>query len=221
MPRITKAIYGGYQGDVLIGIVTFGGGTRPSDTIRVMFPSLITSDYFEVGKMCLRDDAPKNSESEFLCRAIKRVKADFPALKLIFSWSDGMWGKAGYIYQASNFLYGGFIWTDAYVNSKGTRIHPRQSNKWKKSVGLSVRAGIKTDRPNYADMYAYGLKHYSGKMFRYCRFVCDAKEQRRLLDESSFTWTREYPKDADLEWKRHTLWGKVPCLQPTLTGALA
>ena len=37
----------------------------------------------------------------------------------------GRWfvGKPGFVYQAANFLYGGFIWTQIYINNKGEKIH--------------------------------------------------------------------------------------------------
>ena len=36
-----------------------------------------------------------------------------------------MVGKAGYVYQASNFLYGGYSETDTYVTKDNERVHPR------------------------------------------------------------------------------------------------
>ena len=37
------------------------------------------------------------------------------SVKYLYTWADGIVGKVGYVYQAGNFLYGGFIWSDVYV----------------------------------------------------------------------------------------------------------
>ena len=101
MPRITKLAIGGFREDSLVAGVSFGYGSRPRHTIQKLFPSLDTKDYLEIGKMCLDDREPKNSESWFLARAISITRKQFPAVKLIFTWADALWGKPGYIYQAS------------------------------------------------------------------------------------------------------------------------
>ena len=71
MPRLTKHYLGCYVDDKLVGGLTFGWGTRPKHTIQKMFPELDTKDYFEIGKMALIEDMPRNSESRMLKLAIK------------------------------------------------------------------------------------------------------------------------------------------------------
>ena len=34
-------------------------------------------------------------------------------------------GKVGYVYQGSNFKYGGEYWTDVYMTKTGEKVHPR------------------------------------------------------------------------------------------------
>lgn len=220
MPRITKACYGGFRDDDLVASISFGWGSRPRHTIQRLFPSLNTKDYLEIGKMCLRDDQPPSSESMFMSTAFWMVCKKFPEIKLIFTWADGIWGKPGYVYQASNFLYGGFIWTDVYQSRDGRRIHPLQLQ----SVMGSYLRG---QRPNAIEMAERGWKHYFGKQFRYVKFVCDRVEKRRLLAESAaagFTWTDTragYPKHQDLEWKVSQAGVKVICEQPVFTGTIS
>ena len=49
MPRLTKYYFGYYKKDKLVGVITFGWGTRPKHTIQKLFPSLDTKDYYENG----------------------------------------------------------------------------------------------------------------------------------------------------------------------------
>jgi len=46
---------------------------------------------------------------------------------MLYTLADGIVGRIGYVYQASNFLYGGFFWTDVYMGADGEKIHPRSA----------------------------------------------------------------------------------------------
>jgi hypothetical protein len=204
LPRLNKVFLGGFtEEDELVATITLGWGVRPVHTIKKLFPSLDSKDYYEIGKMCLDDKMPRNSESQFLSKCSKYVKANYPQIKIIFTWADGMLGKAGYVYQASNYLYGGFIWTDTYFTSEGEKVHPRMTGK----IG---------GRPNKEFMEEHNWKHYRGKQFRYIYFLCDKKEKKRLLAESSFKWQiNNAPKETELEWKVKTPNGWEFCSKPT------
>jgi len=135
MPKLDKVILGLFQNDALVGCITFGWGVRPLDTIKKLFPSLESKDYLEIGKLCMLDELPKNSESRFITAAMRFLKQLRPELKLVFTWADAIWGKPGYIYQASNFLFGGSISSEAYRTKEGARLHPRQLHKYLMSIG--------------------------------------------------------------------------------------
>ena len=90
---------------------------------------LDTKDYYEIGKMCMKPEMPKNSESQMLSGVINWMKKHCPEKKFLYTWADGIMGKPGYVYQAANFLYGGFIWTQIYISDKGEKIHPRSSKR--------------------------------------------------------------------------------------------
>jgi hypothetical protein len=216
MPRITKACFGGFRNDKLVAAISFGWGSRPLHTVQRMFPSLGTTDYLEIGKMCLVNEEPKNRESQFMATAIYLLRKQFSALKLIFTWADGLWGKPGYIYQASNFLYGGFIWTDVYQTEKGERLHPLQLQAERRRQGALTL--LRTKRPSTERLQLMGWSHIFGKQFRYVKFLCGKEEEQRLLSESPFQWSRSYPKQADVEWKMSVDGNRVPCSQPCFTG---
>ena len=51
MPRLTKHYLGVYNKEELAGVLTLGWGTQPLQTIRKLFPPLVSQDYYEIGKM--------------------------------------------------------------------------------------------------------------------------------------------------------------------------
>ena len=127
LPRINKHFVGFYLGKELVGVVTLGYGTRPRHTIKKLFPSLDTKDYLEIGRMCMTDDMPRNSESQMIKALTRWIRQNLD-IKVLFTWSDGMLGKVGYVYQACSFEYCGFYETDMYLKD-GIKIHPRQTKK--------------------------------------------------------------------------------------------
>lgn len=200
MPKLTKHYLGAYQDDELVGILTLGWGTNPMGTIKKMFPNLTTEHYYEIGKMCMDDSMPRNSESQMMSATIHWMKKNTPEKMYLYTWADGIVGKPGYVYQAGNFLYGGFIWSDVYVTESGEKVHFRTiQRKMKKEMG---RDDLKYGpRPNDAKMGELGFSRVWGKQFRYIYPI--TKKARRYLkgDESSMDWTLPYPKGDDLEWK--------------------
>ena len=185
---------GVFVGDELQGVITFGWGTRPKHTIRVLFPDLDTKDYFEIGKMCMDDSMPRNSESQMLRHSVRWLKEN-TNIKYLFTWADGIVGKVGYVYQAANFLYGGYSETDLYVTENGEKVHPRTMqgllpNKDGKKYG---------HRPNYEQRIELGLKRVKGKQYKYIYPI--NKKDRKYLQNSTVDWTLNYPKQDNLEWK--------------------
>jgi hypothetical protein len=195
MPKLTSVCFGGEISGELVAIMTLGWGVRPLHTIRKLFPGLEPKDYFEIGKMCLIDDLPRNSESFFMSKVVKEVRRLYPEKKLIFTWADGIMGKPGYVYQAANFYYGGFIWTDTYVTDEGEKVHPRTS----KAIIRAAGGNQERTRPTPQQLRDLSIKHYRGKQFRYVYFLRDEKQ---LMKDSTVKWRRsDYPKDSDLEWR--------------------
>src|SRR5689334_8726408 len=99
MPRLTKHFLGIHLNEVLVGVLTLGWGTQPLATIRKLFPTLTTKDYYEIGKMCMDPSMPRNSESQMLSSVISWMKVNTPERKFLFTWADGIVGKVGYVYQ--------------------------------------------------------------------------------------------------------------------------
>ena len=195
LPRLTKHYCGYFVEDELKGVITFGWGTRPKHTIQKLFPTLDTKDYYEIGKMCMDESMVRNSETQMLSVALAWLKKKEPDLKYLFTWADGLVGKPGYVYQAFNFLYGGYIWTDTYVTEKGEKVHTR-TIQGKLPNPKNYKYG---SRPNPKQLNELKLSRVWGKQFRY--ILPMSKKMRKFLKQSTVEWNLNYPKDKDLEWK--------------------
>lgn len=197
LPKLNKHFLGFFLEDELVGVVTLGWGTRPRHTIQRMFPSLDTKDYLEIGRMCMKDEMPRNSESQMLSQLVKWMKLNLLEIKVLFTWADGMVGKVGYVYQASNFIYAGYSGGEMYMKD-GVKLHVRQMKSF------LVPSGVKDDRitvrPTLEQMRKYNIQHFKGKQYRYLLFLCDKKEKKRLLEECLIDLTLPRPKDDDLSW---------------------
>jgi len=178
----------GYRDDLgWAAMAIWGWGTRPRHTIQKLFPSLDTSDYWELCRLCARDELPRNTESAFIAQCTRWFREHQPAKKVLFSWADGIRGKPGYVYQGSNWLYGGYITTEIYLTPSGEPVHPRL---------MITRFGTRA-KSTWTGM---GLRKVRGRQFRYVFFVCSHRERKRLLAESTVSWSRKYPKIGDMVW---------------------
>lgn len=202
LPKINKHFLGCFLGGELVGIVTLGYGTRPRHTIQKIFPSLDTGDYYEIGRMCMTDDMPRNSESQMLSKVCRWIRENEPNIKVLFTWADGSMGKPGYVYQACSFLYAGYITTDFYAID-GMKIHVRSMRALLKKDPNDKRITI---RPTREQMREMGIDHYRGRQFKYLKFLCSKKEKKRLLSECLIEFG-EYPKESALEWQRYDVDG--------------
>lgn len=211
LPKLNKHFIGFYLNDELVGVVTLGWGTRPLHTIKKIFPSLETKDYYEIGRMCMTEEMPRNSESQMISKLIKWIKQNEPSIKILFTWADGVMGKPGYVYQSCSFLYGGYSLTDIYLKD-GIKIHPRQTRALFIKDENDTR---KTIRPTYEQMQENNMIHIRGKQFKYLTFLCNKKTKKKLLKECLLDLNINYPKEDALEWEQQVGKGRwKKCSKP-------
>lgn len=198
MPRHTKHYLGCFMEEKLVGGISLGWGTQPKNTITKLFPTLDTKDYYEIGKMVMLDEMPRNSESQMLSEMIKWIKSNLD-IQFLYTWADGIVGKPGYVYQAANFYYGGFIWTDVYISKDGEKIHPRTTKDLcKENAIFEGKEKVFWLTPEFCK--TKGIKRYRGKQFRYIYPL--NKKSKKLLSSSTVNWNISgFPKDCDLTWK--------------------
>tara|TARA_Y100001973_G_C5172482_1_gene319909 strand:- start:641 stop:1426 length:786 start_codon:yes stop_codon:yes gene_type:complete len=200
LPKLTKHWLGGFVEDELVAVLTLGWGTQPKQTIKKLFPHLDTKDYFEIGKMCLTDEMPKNSETQFL-KMVKKWIQENTDIDLLYTMADGIMGKAGYVYQAFNFFYGGKFRTAVYRDTiTGEKIHPRTARKLCEENAIFLqKERVHWLTPDY--MKTKNLERIDGLMFRY--MLPMNKKAKKHFKKSTVDWTLNYPKHKDIEfWKQ-------------------
>ncbi len=217
MPKLTKHWLGVYKGEDLVGVITLGWGTKPMHTIqKIVSKDLGSRDYYEIGKMCMLDSEPRNSETQMLSQVVKWIKQNQPQVSFLYTLADGIMGKCGYVYQAANFYYGGEYWTDSYMSSKGEKVHPRTTRQlckdnWKwhydeDSIGFKqsfkdnhdnkvqeFHSGVRSKAPKEQVFWLtpefmnhLGMKKIKGKMFRYIYPL--SKKAKKILKKSEVDW---------------------------------
>lgn len=216
LPRLNKYYLGFYRDKTLCGVVTLGWGTQPLQTIRKLFPdhALQTKDYLEIGKMCFLPSENGNGHfgSLALSALIKWVRQETDCL-FLYTLADGIMGKCGYVYQASNFQYVGSFTTSVYRDSlTGEKIHPRSAR-----LLLEENAAFDGVAKRYWLTFGYcqykGIEKINGRMFRYLYPL--TKRGRRILQSYPEYQGLTYPKDKDLFYSMRSAPGTyIPIQQP-------
>jgi hypothetical protein len=199
MPRLTKHFLGFFLRNELKGVLTLGWGTQPRQTINKMFPGLESKDYYEIGKMCLSPDLneTKSAGSQMVSATIGWMKKNTNCL-FLYTMADGIMGKCGYVYQASNFYFGEKYWTPVYLMENGEKLHPRSTKDLCKEN--AIFSGKEKIFWMTSDFMKYkGIKKIHGYMFRYI-YPLNKKAKKLMKNKSTLKWGRGYPKDKDLEW---------------------
>lgn len=214
VPGCTEIFTGFYLDGRLVGMITLGWGTDPRGIIHALWDELDTKDYWEIGRMCMTEDMPRNSESQMISALCKWIKVNFPQKKVLFTWADGMLGKVGYVYQACSFYYAGYSDTDIYLRN-GIKYHHKGMNRFfKREEGDTRRCLTFT----YEEFTSLGFEHYKGKQLKYLHFLCGKTEKKHLMKTCKYRLTQDYPKEDFLKWKKQTGQGKwQECGKPPYT----
>ena len=211
MPAITKHYLGFFLDGDLKGALTLGWGTKPRHTFNKMFPNVgilekedgkfvhdIKDWYYEIGKMCLSTELNHNrgAGSQMVSATIKWLKNNTKC-QFLYTMADGIMGKCGFVYQASNFYYGEKYFTSVYLMENGEKLHPRTSKDLcmenAKFSGKEKVFWMTTDF-----MIHKGIRRIDGLMFRYLYPL--NKKAKRMMKQSSMDWDKNYPKSKNLEW---------------------
>ena len=202
LPRLTKHYLGFFQDDRLVGVVTLGWGTQPLQTIKKILYNhdVVSADYFEIGKMCF---LPEMNESNFGSSAMKVLiqwMKENTNVRFVYTLADGIMGKCGYVYQASNFTYLGSFKTDVYMDRvTGEKMHPRSIKDLHEENGRMLgRKKVFWLTPEFCEIK--GIDRIRGLMFRYI-FPLDKRSRKMLYSYTEYRGVK-YPKDDDLRFER-------------------
>ena len=115
--------FGVFYTNILYGCISFG---PPSawETVYGIFKNKDQHDIFEIKRLALSNELPKNSESRVIAIAIKLLKR-ITKIKAIITYADSRVGHTGIIYRASGFKYLGLtvpkkdFWVDGKIQERG------------------------------------------------------------------------------------------------------
>lgn len=181
--------YGLFNKDELIGVCAFA--TPCSEAVRAsIFGEAYKNRVTELHRLHIKDDTPKNTESWFISRCLKRLKADKPEIWAVISFSDLSAGHTGVIYRAANaYFLGTSQRKQFYYDTDGRLRHPRQCGVNIKPEEAS-RLGWVPVRREPKNRYLFLLpdnrKHREQliKLTNY-RSMLSSEEQRRIKQCSS------------------------------------
>jgi hypothetical protein len=119
-------IYGLFEDETLIGVLMIANPC--SENVKKSIFGLELKDKVrELHRLAIIDDTPKNTESWFISRVLKKLREDRPDLWGIVSFADTTIKHNGTIYQATNAIfYGKSAKSTFYLDGDRLR-HPRQN----------------------------------------------------------------------------------------------
>ena len=207
MPRLTKHYLGvlNRNGEIE-SVVTLGWGTQPLQTIQKIFPgsNYKSQDYLEIGKMCFRPELNNsNYGSQFISALVRWMKQNTNC-SFLYTLADGIMGKCGYVYQASNFVYVGSFKTSVYYDREtGEKIHPRSAAQLcKENAQFCHRDKIYWLTYDFCEHKK--IDKIQGLMFRY---ILPLNKVAKGALQKQYA-SMKYPKDEDLYFERRVSNGK-------------
>lgn len=158
------------------GVIIYG--VPPSSTLlRGICGPEEYQNVYELNRLWVSDDMPKNTESFFMAQTFKHLDRE-----IIVSYADSSQNHIGYVYQATNWLYTGTSakFKDPMVKGLEHQHHATYAHGMNKKQLLEKYG----DRLYYVDR---PLKH------RYIIFICDKRRKRQLRKKLKYV-VKPYPK---------------------------
>lgn len=121
--------FGVWEDKIFIGAIVFGRGAN--NNMHKPY-NMQMNECCELTRVALTKHV--FPVSQMVAIAIKQLKANSPALRLIISYADPAQGHEGKIYQAMNWLYEGTVSCTPKYLLNGKWVHARQANSIRGSV---------------------------------------------------------------------------------------
>lgn len=93
-PKLTQITFG-LKRRKLIGVITY---SLPVNELKSRFGE----NTWELSRLVLWDEIPKNGESFFIGASIRYIKRWYPSVKTLIAFADPKEGHSGIVYKASN-----------------------------------------------------------------------------------------------------------------------
>ena len=175
LPMIMFA-FGLYEGDKLIGVVTYGLPGSPM-VARGICGKEQESIVVELNRLCLLDN-DKNQASFLVANSMKLL----PKPTIVISYADTGQGHVGYVYQACNFIYLGLSVKRTNWNIKG------QEHKHNRHLAQGMTLELLKEK--FKDNFYYSER---SQKHRYV-FICGNKYQKKQLNSLLKYEVQPYPK---------------------------
>jgi hypothetical protein len=133
----------------MVGVIVYGQTTKPQDYEEIAVDAegnslLQKNEVFELLRLYLKPEAKQIPELSNLASYViglgnKKIKQDYPELKVVITRADSGQGHTGSIYQATNAIYLG--------KSKDTkRLWDKKENKWVYRLPQIKKYGFETGK---------------------------------------------------------------------------
>jgi len=157
MPSVSHS-FGLFDGERLIGVVTFGLPASPS-LCNGIAGKENAHNVLELNRLVLLPECSGNNNASFLVSHALRM---LPNHTFVVSYADTAWSHVGYVYQATNFLYTGMSAnrTDVYKPGGGHTRHTENLDKTKRQ----------TRSAKHRYVYLVGTKRQKREMIRELRY---------------------------------------------------
>lgn len=132
---------------------------------------------YELNRVWVADDMPKNTESYFIAQTLKHLDRE-----IIISYADSAQGHVGVIYQATNWIYTGMT-----NPIKDPRVKGLEHQHWQTYAHGMRKAELEE---KYGDRLYWEAR---SKKHRYVFFACGKRRRKQLRKKLKYP-TLPYPK---------------------------
>lgn len=177
--------FGLYTENRIIGVCCYG---QPSSPIQKHAFRGRNFRLYELTRLVIDADAPKNSASFLIAGSLKLLKEKPCA---VVSYADGAWGHCGIVYQASNWLYTGATKAhDSLYVVDGQKLHPMTVRD-----RFGITNLVEWAKENGIDRVKPDFKH------RYFYIVGTKKQRKKMLKQMKYKIINKYPKSDKVSYE--------------------
>lgn len=183
MPSSTPYVFGLFEEDSLVDVVSFGYPGTPQIRKSVLGDAKDIL-LLELNRLVVVTPS-KNSASRLVGGALKLL----PSPMLVVSYADGGQGHVGYVYQATNFYFAGATRSaDNEYIIDGIKVHPRVlAHRGIKNIGAWAKEqGYPAVKPELKNRYLY--------------IIGNKKEKKDLENHIKWSLSKNYPKGTSSKY---------------------
>lgn len=115
------------------------------------------AETWELARLWLRDELPRNSESWFISRCLKHLRVSHPAVRFAVSYADPAVGHVGTIYKATNWRYEGMTDSERKTPRWDYLANGKRVGRAAHGIGLAVTKVRRLPKHRYSmELRRYG-----------------------------------------------------------------